>query len=75
MDRITKSVLAVVAIAFFILGLNFGNDADSSKSPLPKFNESAELVNNSESNILVEFNNAIVDVAERANPSVVTINT
>ncbi len=77
MDRITKSVIAAVAVAFFFIGLNFGNetDSDSTSSDLPTFNESVQTADNQRVGSLRDFNNAIVDIAERANPTVVTINT
>jgi serine protease Do len=79
MDRISKSIIAAVAIAFFLIGLNLGIDNDISPDSsdngreLPEFNTLNEPAANS--NVLREFNNALVDVAERTNPSVVTINT
>jgi serine protease Do len=77
MDRITKSVIAAVAVAFFIIGLNFGNetDSDSTSSGLPAFNESNQTEDAQRVSTLRDFNNAIVDIAELANPTVVTINT
>ncbi|PKD43015.1 Do family serine endopeptidase [Rhodohalobacter barkolensis] len=77
MDRITKSVIAAVAVAFFIIGLNFGNetDSDSTSSGLPAFNESNQTEDTQRVSTLRDFNNAIVDIAEQANPTVVTINT
>jgi len=79
MDRITKSIIAVVAVAFFLIGINFGSDqgtpADSAGSgqELPEF----RTLDKSEANpsVLRDFNNALVNVAERTNPTVVTINT
>lgn len=79
MDRISKSIIAAVAIAFFLIGLNLGIDNDITPDSsdngreLPEFNTLNEPAANS--NVLREFNNALVDVAERTNPSVVTINT
>jgi serine protease Do len=77
MDRITKSVLAVIAIAFFFLGLNLGSDSDSDspQESVPVFNELSGSESPAGSNILREFNNAIVNIAELTNPTVVTINT
>jgi len=75
MDRITKSVLAVMAIAIFLIGLNFGSESDTSSTSLPQFNESNPVENAAGNNILREFNNAIVNIAELTNPAVVTINT
>lgn len=77
----TKSALVAVAIGFFILGINFGpyagTDATevSNESPKPVYNETNPIKNSASSNILREFNNAIVDIAELTNPAVVTINT
>lgn len=79
MDRITKSIIAGVAVAFFLIGINFGSDqgtpTDSAGSvqELPEF----RTLDKSEANpnVLRDFNNALVDVAERTNPTVVTINT
>lgn len=77
MDRITKSVIAAVAVAFFFIGLNYGNDteSDSTKSELPTYNESTQTAGTQRAVTLRDFNNAIVDIAEQANPTVVTINT
>ncbi|MFO7799136.1 Do family serine endopeptidase [Rhodohalobacter sp.] len=77
MDRITKSVIAAVAVAFFFIGLNFGNETDSdpTDSKLPAFNESTQTADTQRVGTLREFNNAIIDIAEQANPTVVTINT
>jgi serine protease Do len=79
MDRITKSIIAVVAVAFFLIGINFGSGQDSSPDPEEERQELPEFrtLDNSDANpnILREFNNALVDVADRTNPTVVTINT
>jgi serine protease Do len=80
MDRITKSIIAVVAVAFFLIGLNLGNGTDpenenNQTANLPEFQTLSQAERAASSNILREFNNAIVDVAERTNPAVVTINT
>jgi len=77
MDRITKGVIAAVAVAFFLIGLNIGNDSDqdSDTKSLPTFNESSEAADDQAARTLRDFNNAIVDIAERTNPTVVTINT
>lgn len=77
MDRITKGVLAVLAIAFFLIGLKIGNDADSSSgtNQLPVYNTNVESADNKMVSSLSDFNDAIVDIAERTNPTVVTITT
>lgn len=73
----TKGTLAAIAIGFFILGINFGpyTGSDTEKSSLPEYNEVNPITNSASSNILREFNNAIVNIAELTNPTVVTINT
>lgn len=79
MDRITKSIIAVVAVAFFLIGINFGSDQGDptdtalSGQELPEFRTLDKSAANS--TILRDFNNALVDVADRTNPTVVTINT
>jgi len=77
MDRITKSVIAAVAVAFFFIGLNFANESDSgsTKSELPMYNESTQTADTQRVGTLRDFNNAIVEIADQANPTVVTINT
>ncbi|MCC5913017.1 MAG: Do family serine endopeptidase [Balneolaceae bacterium] len=76
MDRLTKSVIAGIAIAFFLIGLNFGSSSDSASdttsTDLPTFNTTAPSTSG---NVLRDFNNAIVDIAELTNPTVVTIHT
>ncbi|WP_069130519.1 DegQ family serine endoprotease [Rhodohalobacter halophilus] len=76
MDRITKGIIAAVAVAFFLIGLNIGNDPDqrSESNELPEFKTTTPTAGQS-SNSLRDFNSAIVDIAERTNPTVVTINT
>lgn len=78
MDRITKGVLAAVAVAFFLIGLNIGNEgnSDSTSDGLPSFNTSTTNTEETRDlSILRDFNNAVVEIAERTNPTVVTINT
>ena len=79
MDRITKSIIAIVAVAFFLIGINFGSGQDASSDPSESQQELPEFrtLDNSDANpnILRDFNDALVDVADRTNPTVVTINT
>lgn len=75
----TKSILAAIAIGFFFLGLNFSpftaSDSSTGINELPEYNTDNPIKGSSSSNILREFNNAIVDIAKLTNPTVVTINT
>lgn len=77
MDRITKGIIAAVAVAFFLIGLNLGNEGEQSSGSqsLPSFNTSPAPADAQSVRTLRDFNNAIVDIAERTNPTVVTINT
>ncbi len=79
MDRITKGIIAAVAVAFFLIGINIGNGTDnvgdSGPASLPEFNTLTQAERSASSGVLREFNNAIVDIAERTNPTVVTVNT
>lgn len=80
MDKVTKSVLAMFTIVSLFIGLQFASDIDSDSASmfnLPEFN-TTEQVDSSESvqiNSLRDFNDAIVNIAETTNPTVVTITT
>lgn len=80
MDKLTKSVVAIFTIAFLFIGLQFASEVESDSASmfrLPEFNTS-QNVEPSESvqiNSLRDFNNAIVNIAESTNPTVVTITT
>ncbi|WP_340106044.1 Do family serine endopeptidase [Rhodohalobacter sp. 8-1] len=79
MDRFTKSIVAAVAIITLLLGMEFASNQDSGQATdytAPTQNESAST--NAEDipiNTLADFNNAIVNIADRTNPTVVTITT
>ena len=79
MDRFTKSIVAAVAIITLLLGMQFASDQDSEQATnynTPTYNDSS--ANSSEDipiRTLADFNNAIVNIAERTNPTVVTITT
>jgi len=79
MDRFTKSIIAAVAIITLLLGMQFTSDqkkTQDSEYNAPTYNESSS---NTAKDIpirtLADFNNAIVNIAERTNPTVVTITT
>jgi len=79
MDRITKSIVAVFSILILFVGMHYTVDNDSTDASVyksPNFNSSP--TQNAEDipiNTLADFNNAIVNLAERTNPTVVTITT
>ncbi len=79
MDRITKSVIAAFSILILLLGMHYAVDnesIDASFFQTPNFNTSpAERAEDVPIRNLADFNNAIVNLAERTNPTVVTITT
>lgn len=80
MDRMTKSVVAVISVAFVLIGMHFSTGVDidgSDDSNKPVFNETQTTTRADDQPIssLRDFNNAIVNIAEQTNPTVVTITT
>jgi len=79
MDRFTKSIIAAVAIITLLLGMQFTSDNDSTQSSdynTPTYNKSsATSAEEIPIRTLADFNNAIVNIAARTNPTVVTITT
>ncbi len=79
MDRFTKSIIAAVAIITLLLGMQFASDQDENKTTdynTPTYNESSDTsAEDIPIRTLADFNNAIVNIAERTNPTVVTITT
>lgn len=82
MDNISKSVVAIISLLIFIYGMQYAvNDsdktADSFTTSLKTQSADTSVTNaeNIEIRTLADFNNAIVNIAERANPTVVTVTT
>ncbi|REL33068.1 Do family serine endopeptidase [Rhodohalobacter sp. SW132] len=79
MDRMTKSIAAAVVILVLFLGMNYAIDGDSTGASvfnMPNFNTTAsEKAEDIPIRTLADFNNAIVNIADRTNPTVVTITT
>lgn len=79
MDRFTKSIVAAVAIISLLLGMQYASNEDTSDVSsfnTPTYNESpSEKAEDIPIRTLADFNNAIVNIAERTNPTVVTITT
>ncbi len=88
MDKITKSVIAIVSILLFIYGIQFA--VNDSETTTDSFTNSFEVQSSDTSSsayanptkaedieirTLADFNNAIVNIAERTNPTVVTVTT
>lgn len=79
MDRITKSIIAALTILVLFVGMQYAVDSDSTGASvfnMPNFNTSpSEKAEDVPIRTLADFNNAIVNIAERTNPTVVTITT
>lgn len=79
MDRFIKSIVAVVAIITVLLGMQVATNQDTDEASdynMPTYNEeSSEKAQDIPIRTLADFNNAIVNIAERTNPTVVTITT
>lgn len=79
MDRITKSIIAAVAIISLFLGMRYAVDQgvnEASVVDTTQFN--SEKTSNADEipiRTLSDFNDAIVNIAERTNPTVVMIST
>lgn len=78
MDRIKISIAVIFAAISFFVGLNLAQDSNTTQvenRTLPEFN--TEVLPSEEVPIrtLSDFNNAIVNIAERTNPTVVTVTT
>jgi len=86
MSKTTKSTLAVLIMAALFVGLHYTMDLESSGASLfhlgdPPAEETAGTVDTRQeyatlsNNPLLQVNDALVDIAERTNPTVVTITT
>jgi serine protease Do len=79
MDRFTKGIVAAVAIITLLLGMQYASDQDATDTnsyDSPTYSDSsAKQAEDIPIRTLADFNNAIVNIAERTNPTVVTITT
>lgn len=79
MDRFTKSIIAAVAIITLLLGMQFTSSHDTNEASDYSLPAKSDTLSRSAENIpirtLADFNNAIVNIADRTNPTVVTITT
>lgn len=78
MDRIKIAIAVIFAAVSFFVGLNLASNSDSMQvenQSLPAYN--SDVIPSEEVPIrtLRDFNDAIVNIAERTNPTVVTITT
>lgn len=88
MSKTVKSVLTVLIMAVLFVGLNYTMDLESNGASLFRSvdppgseqettisQESSEESAQPSTNPLLQFNDAVVDITERTNPTVVTITT
>jgi len=79
MDRFTKSIIAAVAIITLLLGMQFTSSHDTNEASDYSLPANSDTSSRSAEYIpirtLADFNNAIVNIADRTNPTVVTITT
>jgi serine protease Do len=74
MNTTVKNIFGVAAAILVLLGFNLATDSNSVALSIAD-NNKIESAENRSVNSLQDFNNAIVDIAEKTNPSVVTITT
>lgn len=79
MNRLTQSIIAAVAIITLLVGMQISTSQDTNQTTDYSFptngDTSAESAENIPIRTLADFNNAIVNIADRTNPTVVTITT
>ncbi len=81
MNTLTKAILTITVSLLVFAGIHFSgemaSDTSSAKHSMPELKTGSE-VQSSDSralNTLSDFNNAIVEIAEKTNPAVVTVTT
>lgn len=80
MDKYKIGIAVLFAALSFFIGMLFATENNtssilSSNNKLPEYNTEARPADSIPITSLRDFNNAIVNIAERANPTVVTITT
>lgn len=76
MNTTVRNIFGVAAAVIVLLGFNWATDSDSiSLSAETKKIDKIESAENRPATSLKDFNDAIVDIAEKTNPAVVTITT
>jgi serine protease Do len=74
MNTTVRNIFGVAAAILVLLGFNLATDTGSVTFPTAE-NDKIESAENRSVSSLKDFNDAIVDIAEKTNPSVVTITT
>jgi serine protease Do len=78
MDKIKIAIAVLFASLSFFVGMYIANDGNTDAAQeytVPEYNTEATPADEIQINTLRDFNNAIVNIAERTNPTVVTITT
>lgn len=78
MDRIKITVAILFAVLSFFIGMNIASESseqDTAVTSLPAYNTEVNPSENIPITSLRDLNNAFVDIAEKTNPTVVTITT
>ncbi len=80
MDRLKIAIAVLFAFASFFVGMRFAADTTPTEETptnreLPAYYTGNDNAESSSVNLLRDFNDAIVNIAERTNPTVVTITT
>ena len=78
MDKVKIAIAVLFASLSFLVGMYIANDNDPAQTEIsqtPQYNTEAQSSDEIPINSLRDFNNAIVNIAEQANPTVVTITT
>ncbi|MDZ7720460.1 MAG: Do family serine endopeptidase [Balneolaceae bacterium] len=78
MDKIKISIAAMFAVIFIFVGMHYATDNGSNNASmfrLPDFNTTETTADQTPITTLKDFNDAIVNIAERTNKTVVTITT
>ncbi|MDR9418013.1 Do family serine endopeptidase [Gracilimonas sp.] len=73
MNTTVKNIFGVAAAILVLLGLNVATNSDT--ITLPDYDTKVESAEERPVASLSDFNNAIVDIAEKTNPAVVTVKT
>ena len=73
MNTTVKNIFGVAAAILVLLGVN--TISDSAKLSLPEYNTEINSASDKPIVSLKDFNDAIVDIAEKTNPAVVTVKT
>ncbi len=78
MDKMKISIAAMFAVVFLFVGMHYATDNGSNSASmfrLPDFNTTEATANETPITTLEDFNNAIVDIADRTSKTVVMITT